>query len=56
MKKGLKTYLLVKKVKGKLQSNCFHVGFLQGRGYVHVHVQEPFHGTTLFSLLNFQLR
>ena len=49
-------YLFVKQVQGKLKSNCFHVCFLQSGGNVHVHVQEPLHGTSLFGLFNLQLR
>ena len=49
-------YLFVKQVQGKLKSNCFHVGFLQSGGNVHVHVQESLHGTPLFGLFNLQLR
>ena len=46
----------MKQVQGKLKSNCFHVGFLQSGGNVHVHVQESLHGTPLFGLFNLQLR
>ena len=49
-------YLFMKQVQGKLKSNCFHVGFLQSGGNVHVHVQESLHGTSLFGLFNLQLR
>ena len=55
-RKYTENYLFVKQVQGKLKSNCFHVGFLQSGGNVHVHVQESLHGTPLFGLFNLQLR
>ena len=38
-----------------MQTNSLHIRLLQGRGDVHVHVQEALHGPTLLRLLNLQL-
>ena len=35
------TNLLVQQVQGQLEAHGLHVGPLEGRGDVHVHVQEP---------------
>ena len=40
-------HLFVKQIKGQLKANGLHVGLLQRGRYVHVHVQEPFHGAAL---------
>ena len=34
----------MEQVQGELQTDCLHVGPLEGRGDVHVHVQEPVEG------------
>ena len=48
-------YLFVKEVEGELEAHCLHVGPLEGRGDVHVHVQEPRHRATVLLLLDLQL-
>ena len=40
-------YLFVKEVEGELEAHCLHVGPLEGRGDVHVHVQEPGHNIVI---------
>ena len=40
----------MQKLQCKLKSHRLHVRLLKGTGDVHVHVQEPLHGTTLLSL------
>ena len=49
------TNLLVQQVQGQLEAHGLHVGPLEGRGDVHVHVQEPLHVAALLLLLDLQL-
>ena len=48
-------YFFVQKIQGKLEPDGLHVRLLQGRGDVHVHVEEPLHGASLLGLLDLQL-
>ena len=45
----------MQQLQSQLQPHRLHVGLLEGRGDVHVHVQEPLHGASLLRLLDLQL-
>ena len=49
------SYLLVKEVEGKLQSDRLHVALLQGARDVHVHLEEALHCRAELSLLHLEL-
>ena len=48
-------YLLMQELQRQLQPHRLHVGFLQGGGDVHVHVEEALHSSALLRLLDLQL-
>lgn len=45
----------MEEVQGELEADGLHVGLLEGRGDVHVHLEKVAHHTTLLSLLNLEL-
>lgn len=46
----------MQQIQRQLQTNRFHIRFLQGTRNIHVHLQEPFHRPAEFGLFNLQLR
>lgn len=46
----------MQQIQRQLQTDRFHVRFLQSTCYVHVHVQESLHCAAQLSLLDLQLR
>lgn len=46
----------MQQIQRELQTDGFHVGALQRARNVHVHVQEPLHGSPKLGLFDFELR